>query len=81
MKMATKHFQGDPTLLKVRTAPISEDNNRNFSRGSPTEIIFFLISLVKVVSVPLTEGENGILQGVTPLRFFWFLWYTGSGCH
>ena len=36
----------------------TEDNNRNFARGSPTELFLYLISLVGVVSVPLTEANN-----------------------
>ena len=36
----------------------TEDNNRNFARGSPTEIFLYLIYLVDVVSVSLTESNN-----------------------
>ena len=35
-----------------RLVPLTEENNRNFARDSPTELSF-LIS-----SVPLTEGNN-----------------------
>ena len=39
--MVTKTFQGDPPLLKVCTDTLTEDDNRDFSRGYPTEISFF----------------------------------------
>ena len=38
--MAAKILQGAPPLLTVRTYPLNEDNNRNFSWGVPTEISF-----------------------------------------
>ena len=57
--MATKILQGDLLLLKVFIDPIIVYENRNFARGSPTEIYLFIyISLVKVVSVSITEGNN-----------------------
>ena len=38
MKISTKTFQGVAPLLKVCTDPLTEDNNRNSARVSPTEI-------------------------------------------
>ena len=57
MKLITKNLQGIPLLIKVCTDPLTEGNIWNFTRGSRTEISFF-VSLVKVVSVPLTEENN-----------------------
>ena len=56
MNMATKILQGAPALPKVCTDPITEDSNWTFARGYPTDI--FIIVLVKVVPVALTEGKN-----------------------
>ena len=36
----------------------TEDNHWGFARGSPTELFLYLISLVYVVSVLLTEANN-----------------------
>ena len=36
----------------------TEDNNRNFARGYPTEIFLYLISLVDVVSFTLTKAKH-----------------------
>ena len=47
--MTTKFLQGDPPMLKVCTDPLTEDNNRNFARGSPNEI-----------SPPTPFGKSGI---------------------
>ena len=52
LKMATNILQGVPPLIKVYTDPLTEDNNRNFARGSFTEI-FFLVSLVDGIGFPL----------------------------
>ena len=41
LKMATKILQGVPLLLKVCTDTLTEDNNQNYARGSPTGISFF----------------------------------------
>ena len=41
--MATKILQVIHPLLKVCTDPLTEDNNPNFARGSPTEIFFSLL--------------------------------------
>ena len=36
----------------------TEDNDRNFARGSPNDIFLYLIYLVGMISVPLTEANN-----------------------
>ena len=41
MKMATKILQGDPTLLKVFTDPLTEYKNRNFQYVPPLSSPFF----------------------------------------
>ena len=41
MKGTTRILQGVPPLSKVCTDPLTEDNNQNFARDSPTEIFFF----------------------------------------
>ena len=72
MKMATKNLQGFPTLITVCTDPQTEYNNQNFTRVSPNG--FFLIYLVKMVSVAITEGENNIFTiGYPTDIFFWFI--------
>ena len=43
LKMATKLLQGVPPLLNVCINPLIEDNNRNFSGGSPPEISFWFL--------------------------------------
>ena len=46
--MATKILQGAPPLIKMFTYPLTEDNNRNFARGLPTDIflcVWFLWSI------------------------------------
>ena len=40
LNLATKILQGVPPLLKVCTDSLTEDNNRVFARGYPTEIFF-----------------------------------------
>ena len=42
IKMENNCFQGVLPLLKVCTDPLTEDNNRNFARGSPTDLFFGL---------------------------------------
>ena len=36
--MATGIFKGVPPILKVCKDALTEDNNQNFARGSPTEL-------------------------------------------
>ena len=67
--MATKILHWDYPPLKVCTDPLTGDNNRNFARGSPTELFFFL-SMAKVVSVPLTEYNNRNLERGSPTEIF-----------
>ena len=61
--MATKILQGAPPLLKVCTCLLTEDNSPNFGRGSPTELFFSFFSF-------FLDLSTGILQGVSPLSFF-----------
>ena len=60
---------------------LTEDNNRNFARGSPTELFLFisLVSLVngiglplykQVVSVTLTEYNNRNFARGSPTEIF-----------
>ena len=41
LNMANKILQGPNPLLKGCTDPLTEDNNRNFSKGFLTELSFF----------------------------------------
>ena len=75
MNIITKCLQGSPPLLKVCTNPLTEGNNRNFARGSRTDlyfILFYFLYLVNVVSVPLTEDKNQIFKGVLPPSSLFF---------
>ena len=45
-------------LRQFNKGGATEDINWNFARGSPTEIFLYLIYLVDVVAVPLTEAKN-----------------------
>ena len=51
----------------------TEENERNFARVSPTEFFLYLISLVDVVSVPLTEANNQNLARGSPRSSLNFL--------
>ena len=53
MKLATKILQGIHPLIKVYTYPLTEGNNRYFSRGSPTEHSLFLVYLGNKIGLPL----------------------------
>ena len=44
--------------MKSNEGGATEDKNRNFERGYRTEIFLYLISLVDVELVPLTEAKN-----------------------
>ena len=57
-------------LSKPNKGGATKDNNQNFARGSPTEIFFHLISLVDVVSVPVTGGENWTFESGFPAGIF-----------
>ena len=65
-------------MTKMCTDPITEYNNRNFARGSPTDL-FFLVSLVngirlprykQVASVILTEDDNQKFERGSPTDIF-----------
>ena len=53
-------------LKKSKESGATEDNNQNFARGPPNEILLYLISLVGLVSVPLTEANNQNFERSSP---------------
>ena len=59
-------------LRKSNEGGATEDNDRNFARGSPTELFLYLISLVGVVSVPLTEDNKQNFARGSPTYLSYF---------
>ena len=53
--MITKILYGVPPLLKVCTAPPTEDNNRDFVGGSPTDFFCLFGQLDRV-----STGQAGV---------------------
>ena len=59
-------FSAFGLLRKSNGGGTTEDNNQNFARGSRTELFLYLVYLVGVVSVPITEVNNQNLSRGSP---------------